>query len=174
MDVILSGTRVGPTGRAYGVDFLDEMLATAQENAEAAGVHNVEFLAGHIEDLPLPDDSVDVVISNCVINLAPDKDPVFAEMTRVLRPGGRIAISDVVVARDELSEASEFSADAWSECGLGGLTVDEYDSLLASVGFTSIAVAITHTVGPGMFAAAVTASLPAKMLEELADSGDQP
>ena len=148
IDVILSAKRVGPTGRAFGLDFLDEMRAKAEANAAAANVDNIEFLAGHIEEVPLPDDFVDVVISNCVINLAPDKRPVFAEMARVLRPGGRIAISDVVVDRALMQ--GDDGPNARAECGSGGLAVDEYQALLGAAGFVEIDIAITHTVRTGL------------------------
>ncbi|MGI9604404.1 MAG: methyltransferase domain-containing protein [Acidimicrobiales bacterium] len=156
IDVILSAKRVGPSGYAYGVDFLDEMLTVAAANATEAGVENVEFLAGSIESVPLPDDSVDVVISNCVINLAPDKAPVFAEMARVLRSGGRVAVSDVITD-DDAPPPDPTDGQAWAECGAGGLRVDEYREMLTAAGFTGVTIEATHEVGEGMHAATVRA-----------------
>ncbi|MEM9041502.1 MAG: methyltransferase domain-containing protein [Actinomycetota bacterium] len=158
LDVILSARRVGPTGKAYGVDFLDEMLDLARRNAAEAGIENVEFLHGMIEDLPLPDRSVDVVISNCVINLAPDKRPVVAEIARVLRPGGRVAISDVVA---DDAHAAPNGGEEWAECGAGALRESEYLSLLSEVGLVEASIERTHETGPGLFAASVRASAPA-------------
>ncbi len=157
LDVILSARRVAPDGIAYGVDFLDEMLDIARSNAEAAGVTNVEFLAGMIEDVPLPDGSVDVVISNCVINLAPDKAPVFAEIARLLRPGGRVAVSDVV-ADDDYSPPDD--GDAWADCGAGALRRREYAAMLARAGLEDVSIEYTHETGPGLHAAAVRATRP--------------
>lgn len=159
LDVILSARRVGPTGRAIGIDFLDEMLDIARSNATEAGITNVEFLAGTIEEIPVPDNSVDVVISNCVINLAPDKAPVFSEMARVLRPGGRVAVSDVVLD-DEAPEPDPTNLQEWAECGAGGLRYSNYLKMLADAGFRDISIEFTHDVGPGMHGAAVRASLP--------------
>jgi SAM-dependent methyltransferase len=158
MDVILSARRVGPTGRTYGVDFLDEMLELATANAAEAGIDNVDFLAATMESVPLPDGAVDVVISNCVINLAPDKAPVFAEMARVVRPGGRIAISDVVV--DEMTDPADLTDEEWAECGAGGLDRETYEALLTAAGFTEVSIVFTHDVGPGLHGAAVTARQP--------------
>jgi SAM-dependent methyltransferase len=157
LDVILSARRVGPTGMAYGLDFLEEMQELARTNAAEAGVDNVEFLHGMIEDVPLPDDSVDVVISNCVLNLAPDKTPVFAEMARVLRPGGRIAISDVVA--DDGVDASD-DGEAWAECGAGALGRTTYLRMLADAGFVDASIEYTHDTGPGLHAATVRARRP--------------
>lgn len=157
IDVILSAKRVGPTGKAYGVDFLDEMLELARANAADAGVDNVEFLGGMIEDVPLPDESVDVVISNCVINLAPDKAPVFAEVARVLRPGGRVAVSDVV-AEDGVSAPEDGSA--WAECGAGGLQRTQYRTMLEAAGLTDVSIEFTHQTAPGFHAAIVRATRP--------------
>ena len=125
IDVLLSARRVGPTGKAYGLDMTDEMLALARENQRKAGVDNVEFLRGEIEAIPLPDNSVDVIISNCVINLSADKDRVFAEALRVLRPGGRFAVSDVVV-RGEVPAQIRRSVELWIGCVAGALEEDEY------------------------------------------------
>lgn len=157
MDVILSAKRVAPGGKAYGVDFLAEMRETARANAREAGVDNVEFLAGMIEDVPLPDGSVDVVISNCVICLAPDKAPVFAEIARVLRPGGRVAVSDVVADNDADPLAS---GQDWSECGSGALREGEYRAMLEAAGLAGVQVEFTHETGPGLHAAMVRAVKP--------------
>jgi arsenite methyltransferase len=137
IDVLLSARRVGPTGKAYGLDMTDEMLALARENRKKAGVENVEFLKGEIEAIPLPDDSVDVIISNCVINLSADKDRVFAEALRVLRPGGRLAVSDVVV-RGEVPAQIRRSIELWIGCVAGALEQDEYRAKLAKAGFEGI------------------------------------
>ena len=134
IDVLLSARRVGPTGKAYGLDMTDEMLALALENTERAGAKNVEFLKGHIEAIPLPANTVDVVISNCVINLSGDKRRVLAEAFRVLRPGGRFAVSDVVV-RDGLPQAVRESMALWTGCVGGALEEHEFLALLADVGF---------------------------------------
>ncbi len=143
IDVLLSAKRVGPAGRAYGLDMTDEMLALARENQRKAGVANVEFLKGEIERIPLPDDSVDVVISNCVINLSGDKDRVFAEAFRVLRPGGRFAVSDVVVQGDIPAEIRR-NMELWVGCVAGALERDEYVSKLARAGFDAIRVEPTR------------------------------
>jgi SAM-dependent methyltransferase len=137
IDVLLSAKRVGPAGKAYGLDMTDEMLALARENQRKAGVGNVEFLKGEIEHIPLPDSSVDVIISNCVINLSADKDRVFAEAFRVLRPGGRLAVSDVVV-RGEVPPAIRRSVELWIGCVAGALEDEEYRAKLAKAGFEAI------------------------------------
>jgi arsenite methyltransferase len=137
IDVLLSAKRVGATGKAYGLDMTDEMLALARENQRKAGVANVEFLKGEIESIPLPDDSVDVIISNCVINLSADKDRVFAEAFRVLKPGGRLAVSDVVV-RGEVPPAIRRSMELWIGCVAGALEHDEYRAKLARAGFADV------------------------------------
>jgi arsenite methyltransferase len=137
IDVLLSAKRVGPTGKAYGLDMTDEMLALAMENQRKAGVPNVEFLKGEIEQIPLPSDSVDVVISNCVINLSGDKDRVLAEAFRVLKPGGRFAVSDVVV-RGEIPTDIRRSVELWIGCVAGALKEREYRDKLASAGFEEI------------------------------------
>ena len=143
IDVLLSAKRVGPTGKAYGLDMTDEMLALARSNQQAAGVQNVEFLKGEIENIPLPDQSVDVIISNCVINLAADKSRVLREAFRVLKPGGRFAVSDVVV-RAPVPEALRRSMELWMGCVAGALAVDEYETLLAGAGFESIGIEPTR------------------------------
>ena len=143
IDVLLSARRVGPTGKAYGLDMTDEMLALARENQKKAGVENVEFLKGEIEAIPLPDDAVDVIISNCVINLSADKDRVFAEALRVLRPGGRLAVSDVVV-RGEVPAQIRRSIELWIGCVAGALEEDEYRAKLAKAGFEDIALEPTR------------------------------
>ena len=134
IDVLLSAKRVGPTGKAYGLDMTDEMLALALENKEQAGATNVEFLKGHIESIPLPSNTVDVIISNCVINLSGDKRKVLAEAFRVLRPGGRFAVSDVII-RGEVPDALRSSMHLWTGCVAGALEEQEFLALLADVGF---------------------------------------
>ena len=143
IDVLLSAKRVGPTGKAYGLDMTDDMLALARENQRQAGVENVEFLKGEIENIPLPDGSVDVVISNCVINLSADKDRVLRETFRVLKPGGRFAVSDVV-ARGEVPDAVRKSMSLWVGCIAGALEENEYMAKLAKAGFTEISVEPTR------------------------------
>ena len=143
IDVLLSAKRVGPTGKAYGLDMTDEMLALANENKRKAGVENVEFLKGEIERIPLPDKSVDVIISNCVINLSADKDKVLREAFRVLKPGGRFAVSDVVT-RGEMLPAIRQSVLLWVGCVAGALEENEYRSKLASAGFEKVDVEPTR------------------------------
>src|SRR5574341_653112 len=143
IDVLLSAKRVGPSGKAYGLDMTDEMLALARENQKKAGVENVEFLKGEIEQIPLPDASVDVIISNCVINLSADKDRVLAEAFRVLRPGGRVAVSDIVV-RGEVPAAIRRSIELWMGCVAGALEEGEYRAKLAKAGFEAIDVEPTR------------------------------
>ena len=159
IDVLLSAKRVGPTGRAFGVDMTDEMLALAQRNAAEAGVTNVEFLKGHIEAIPLPADSVDVVISNCVVNLAADKPAVFREIARILRPGGRIGISDIV-ADDALSAQERAERGSYAGCIAGSLSTSEFRSGLEEAGLTGISITPTHDVVPGMVSAIVKATKP--------------
>jgi arsenite methyltransferase len=156
IDVILSAKRVGPTGIAYGLDMTDEMLALAQRNAADAGVRNVHFLKGVIEQIPLPANSVDVVISNCVINLSVDKPAVLTEIARVLRPGGRIGISDVV-AEDRLSPAERAERGSYVGCVAGALSKDEYQAGLEAAGFDDVSVEFTHQVADGMHGAIVKA-----------------
>ncbi len=146
IDVLLSAQRVGPTGKAYGLDMTDEMLALARENQRKAGVANVEFLKGTIEEVPLPDRSVDVVISNCVINLSTDKGRVLREAFRVLRPGGRFAVSDIVVRR-ELPDALRRSLELWAGCVAGALTERDYRSLLEAAGFADVTITPTREFG---------------------------
>jgi SAM-dependent methyltransferase len=143
IDVLLSAKRVGPTGKAYGLDMTEEMLALANENKRKAGVENVEFLKGEIEHIPLPDDSVDVIISNCVINLSADKDRVFREALRVLKPGGRFAVSDVIT-RGTVPDEIRQSVLLWVGCVAGALEEDEYRSKLASAGFEKIEIEPTR------------------------------
>lgn len=159
IDVLLSARRVGPTGFAYGVDMTDEMLALARANAEKAGARNVEFLKGRIESVPLPDGAVDVVISNCVINLSVDKPAVLAEMHRVLADGGRIGISDVV-AEDSLTPAERAERGSFVGCIAGALSRSEYLEGLAAAGFVGASVTFTHEVAPGMHGAIVRAVKP--------------
>lgn len=159
IDVLLSARRVGPTGKAYGVDMTDEMLDLARKNQAEAGIENVEFLRGYIEDVPLPDGSVDVIISNCVINLSADKPAVFAEMHRLLRPGGRIGITDVV-SEDRLTAAERAERGSYVGCIAGALSISEYTDGLAAAGFESIGVVPTHEVGDGMHSAIVRAVKP--------------
>jgi SAM-dependent methyltransferase len=143
IDVLLSARRVGPSGKAYGLDMTDEMLALARENQCKAGIQNVEFLKGEIENIPLPDNSVDVIISNCVINLSGDKDRVFREAYRVLKPGGRFAVSDVVVRGEVPSEIRE-NVLFWVGCIAGALQDDEYVNKLTKAGFEKIAIEPTR------------------------------
>src|SRR6266568_3222851 len=143
IDVILSAKRVGPAGKAYGLDMTDEMLALARENQKKAGIENVEFLKGAIENIPLPDNSVDVIISNCVINLSGDKDRVLAEAFRVLKPGGRFAVSDVVV-RGDVPQEIRRNVELWIGCVAGALEEREYRDKLARAGFESIGIEPTR------------------------------
>jgi arsenite methyltransferase len=159
IDVLLSANRVGPTGFAFGIDMTDEMLDLARKHQDEAGATNVEFRKGTIEDIPLSDGEVDVVISNCVINLSSDKAAVLSEMYRVLRPGGRIGISDVV-ADDNLSGEDRIERGSWVGCIAGALSFDEYRTGLERVGFTDVAIEPTHDVAQGMHSAIVKASKP--------------
>jgi len=160
IDVLLSAKRVGPTGRAFGLDMTDEMLALAHRNAAEAGATNVEFLKGHIEAIPMPAESVDVVISNCVVNLAADKPSVFREIARVLRPGGRIGITDIV-AEDRLSAAQRAERGSLAGCIAGALSITEFRAGLEAVGLTDISITRTHDVADGMISAIVKATKPA-------------
>jgi ubiquinone/menaquinone biosynthesis C-methylase UbiE len=156
IDVILSAKRVGPTGIAYGLDMTDEMLALAQKNAAEAGVRNVHFLKGVIEQIPLPADSVDVVISNCVINLSVDKPAVLTEVARVLKPGGRIGISDVV-AEDHLTREQRAERGSYVSCIAGALSKGEYEAGLDAAGFEEVSVEFTHRVADGIHGAIIKA-----------------
>ncbi len=156
IDVILSAKRVGPTGLAYGLDMTDEMLALARQNARDAGVRNVIFLKGIIEEIPLPADSIDVVISNCVINLSTDKAAVLTEIARVLKPGGRIGVSDIV-AENHLSPEQRGERGSYVGCIAGALSQDEYQAGLEAAGFTDVSVTFTHDVADGMHGAIVKA-----------------
>ena len=156
IDVILSAKRVGPTGTAYGLDFTDEMLALARRNAADAGVTNVHFLRGAIEQIPLPAESVDVIISNCVINLSVDKPAVLTEMARVLKPGGRLGIADVV-SEDRLSPDERAERGTYVGCIAGALSKGEYVAGLEAAGFEDVSVEFTHEVADGMHGAIVKA-----------------
>lgn len=165
IDVLLSAKRVGPEGFAYGLDMTDEMLALAQENQAKAGARNVAFLRGRIEDIPLPARSVDVVISNCVINLAADKGQVLREAFRVLKPGGRFAVSDVV-AEGEVPDALRRNMEAWVGCLAGALEITEYERLLASAGFEDVSITVTRRY------TAAEAGLDTSTLPEGWEAGD--
>ena len=165
IDVILAARRVGPTGRAIGLDMTDEMLALARRNAVEAGVDNVEFVRGTIESIPLPASSVDVVISNCVINLAADKAEVFVEIARVLRPGGRVGVSDVV-ADDTLSPTERAERGSFRGCIAGALSFSEYRAGLAAVGLVDVSIVPTHAVADGLHGTIIKATRP---LEAVAD-----
>jgi arsenite methyltransferase len=160
LDVLLSAQRVGPAGQAYGLDMTDEMLALARENQAKAGVQNVEWLRGTIEEIPLADASVDVIISNCVINLSADKPAVFREAARVLRPGGRFAVTDVV-ADPEMDEATRLDMQQWTGCIAGALTEDEFRRELAAAGLAEIEVLETHRVHEHAGSAIIRARRPA-------------
>jgi arsenite methyltransferase len=159
-DVLISARRVGPTGRAIGLDMTDEMLELARANAREAGLANVEFRKGYIEEMPLADESVDVVISNCVINLSADKPKVIAEAARVLRPGGRFAVSDVI-ADPEMDEATRTDMAAWTGCVAGALTGAEFRAALQAAGFEQIEIQETHRVHERAVSAIIRARIPA-------------
>jgi arsenite methyltransferase len=159
IDVLLSARRVGPTGKAYGLDMTEEMLALARRNAAQAGAANVEFLKGHIEAIPLPAATVDVVISNCVINLSVDKPAVFAETFRVLKPGGRLGVSDIV-AEDHLAPEQRAERGSYAGCIAGALSRAEYQTGLAEAGFTQVSVTFTHQVADGLHSAIIKATKP--------------
>jgi len=158
IDVLLSARRVGPTGMAYGLDMTDEMLELARRNATEANLDNVEFLKGYIEEIPLPDSSVDVIISNCVINLSTNKTAVFSEMARVLKPGGRIGITDVVV-EDRLTGAERAERGGYTGCVDGAFSMREYEEGLSAAGFTEVSVTSTHTVADGVHSAIIKGAL---------------
>jgi SAM-dependent methyltransferase len=158
-DVLISARRVGPSGRAIGLDMTDEMLALARANAAEGGVANAEFVKGYIEEIPLADASVDVVISNCVINLAADKRAVLAEAARVLRPGGRFAVSDVI-AEDDMDDATRADMAAWTGCIAGALTEDEFRAALRDAGLVDVEIRPTHRVHEHATSAIVRARKP--------------
>ncbi|MCA1831383.1 MAG: arsenite methyltransferase [Actinomycetota bacterium] len=164
IDVFLSAKRVGNTGKVYGLDMTDEMLAIALKNKAEAGATNVEFLKGYIETIPLPADTLDVVISNCVINLSVDKQAVFNEIFRTLKPGGRIGISDVV-ASNELSAEDRAKRGTYVGCIAGALSFDEYEAGLKLAGFENIELTPTHDVNEGMFSAIVKARKPIGVMQ---------
>jgi arsenite methyltransferase len=157
--VFISAGRVGPTGRAIGLDMTDEMLELARANADREGLTNVEFVKGHIEEIPLDDASVDVVISNCVINLSGDKGKVLAEAARVLRPGGRFAVSDVI-ADAEMDDATRADMAQWTGCIAGALTREEFESALGAAGLVDVEIRETHRVHEYAAAAIIRASKP--------------
>jgi arsenite methyltransferase len=159
IDVLLSARRVGPSGRAYGLDMTEEMLHLARANAAKAGARNVQFLTGQIEAIPLPAGSVDVVISNCVVNLSTDKPAVFRETFRVLRPGGRIGLTDVV-AEDHLTPEDRAERGSHAGCIAGALTRTEYETGLAAAGFAGVSMVFTHLVGDGLHSAIIKATKP--------------
>ena len=157
LEVLSSAQRVGPSGFAYGLDMTDEMLALARANAAKAGATNVTFLKGLIEEIPLPAESLDVVISNCVINLSTDKTAVLGEIARVLKPGGRIGVSDIV-AEDHLTPADRAERGSYAGCIAGALSRSEYEEGLRAAGFESVSVEFTHEVAPGMHSATIRAT----------------
>jgi SAM-dependent methyltransferase len=159
IDVILSAQRVGPTGYAFGLDMTDEMLQLARQNASAAGIENVEFVKGRMEAMPIADDTIDVVISNCVVNLSADKATVLAEIARVLKPGGRVGISDVV-ADDDLTPEERATRGSFVGCIAGALSFAEYDRGLAAVGLVDATVTPTHAIADGLYGAIVQATKP--------------
>lgn len=158
LDMILSAKRVGPTGKAYGLDMTEEMLALALENKARAGVGNVEFLKGYIEEVPLPARTVDVIISNCVVNLSPEKARVFSEAFRVLKSGGRLAITDVVA--DSPLDGGSIDVESWAACIAGALTRQEYTASLQAAGFEEIEIVDTHRVSEGYASAIIRARKP--------------
>jgi arsenite methyltransferase len=158
IDVLLSARRVGPTGKAYGLDMTDEMLELARRNQRAAGVGNAEFLRGMIEQVPLPDDSIDVIVSNCVINLSTDKPRVFREAARVLRPGGRLAVTDVV-ADSDMDDDTRADMQQWTGCVAGALTQEDFARELVTAGFTDVEIRETHRVDEHAGSAIIRARL---------------
>jgi SAM-dependent methyltransferase len=167
IDVLLSARRVGPAGHAIGLDMTDEMLTLARRNAAEARATNVTFLKGHIEAIPLPAADVDVVVSNCVVNLAADKGAVFAEIARVLRPGGRIGITDIV-ADDALTPAQRAERGSYAGCIAGALSVSEFADGLRAVGLADVSVTPTHEAAPGMYSAIIRATKPTKPMGDAA------
>lgn len=159
IDVLLSGRRVGPTGRVFGLDMTDEMLALAARNVAQAGATNVELLKGHIEAIPLPAASIDVVISNCVVNLAADKPSVFREIARVLRPGGRLGITDIV-ADDALTPEQRAERGSYVGCIAGALSISEFRAGLEAAGLAEVSITLTHPVADGMHSAIIRATRP--------------
>ena len=172
LDVLLSARRVGPTGKAYGLDMTDEMLELARRNQAEAGVDNVEWLKGHIEAIPLPAASVDVVISNCVINLSGDKPTVVREAARVLRPGGRLAVTDVI-ADPGTDAATRADMQRWTGCIAGALTRQEFEHALAAAGFADVEIAETHRVHEHAGSAIVRARKPAAPISSCCDATEQ-
>jgi ubiquinone/menaquinone biosynthesis C-methylase UbiE len=170
IDVLLSARRVGPTGLAYGLDMTDEMLDLARRNQAEAGVTNVQWLRGHIEEIPLPRDSVDVIISNCVINLSGDKPQVLREAARVLKPGGRFAVSDVVADTD-MDDQTRADMQAYTGCIAGALTRGEFTEALQAAGLTDISITETHRVHPAAISAIVRATKPAAGTNALSTAG---
>ncbi|WP_134323360.1 arsenite methyltransferase [Cumulibacter soli] len=158
-DALISARRVGKTGKVYGLDMTDEMLEAARANALAAGATNVEFLKGYLEDIPLPDDSIDIALSNCVINLAADKRLVLREAARVLKPGGRIAFSDVIASED-MPEHVRADMQEWTGCIAGALTRRQFEQYLAEAGFENITIDVTHQAHEYAEAAIIRADLP--------------
>jgi arsenite methyltransferase len=165
IDVLLSAKRVGPAGKAYGLDMTDEMLALARANQAKAGVENVEWLRGEIESIPLPSETVDVVISNCVINLSGDKPAVLAEAARVLKPGGRFAVSDVV-ADEEMDDATRAEMAGWIGCIAGALTRSQFEGALAAAGLTDVEIVETHRVHDKAASAIIRARKPTTVATE--------
>ena len=159
IDVLLSAKRVGPTGKVYGLDMTDEMLELAEKNRREVGADNVEFVKAYIEDVPLPDSTVDVIISNCVINLSTDKPAVFAEMARVLKPGGRLGITDVVSDND-VTPQQRLDRGSFVGCIAGALSYDEYEAELTKAGFEDVSVEPSHQVMTGMWSAIIKAKKP--------------
>ena len=168
IDVLLSAKRVGPTGRAFGLDMTDEMLALARRNADEVRATNVEFLKGQIESIPLPADSIDVVISNCVVNLAADKGAVFREIARVLRPGGRIGITDIV-AEDRLTAEERAERGSYVGCIAGALSFTEFETGLRAAGLEDVSLTSTHQVAEGMHSVIAKATKPASGATEPAE-----
>jgi 2-polyprenyl-3-methyl-5-hydroxy-6-metoxy-1,4-benzoquinol methylase len=173
IDVLLSAKRVGPTGKAYGLDMTDEMLALARKNKAEAGIENAEFIKGEIENIPLPDASVDVIISNCVINLSTDKDQVLREAFRVLKPGGRFAVADIVLTK-QLSEIANTQLTLWAGCVAGALEIDEYKLKLRNAGFSDVDIEVVRTYSAddadGLIAGEVAKSLGREGTAELMES----